>query len=79
VSRVRLRDFVITSVPQYPGYKTSIVAPEPFAKRVPGANRSSGGRIGTHMLLWVPLQDRVATMGHRGTIGLVTCDRSRDL
>jgi hypothetical protein len=56
-----------------------IVAPEPFVERVAGDVRSMGGRIGTHMLLWVSSQDRVVTMGHRDMIGVVMCDQSQDL
>jgi hypothetical protein len=36
-------------------YETSIVAPEPSIEQVAGAVHSTGGRIGTHMLLRVPL------------------------
>jgi hypothetical protein len=45
--------------PWYHGYRTPIVAPEPFVERVVGAIHSTGGRIGTHMLLRVPLRDSV--------------------
>jgi hypothetical protein len=62
--------------PSYPGYKTLTVAPEPFIMRVVGAVRSTGSRIGTHMLLRVPSQDRVMTMVRRGMTEVVTCDRS---
>jgi hypothetical protein len=55
VSRARLRGWAVTSVPRYPGYRTPTVAPEPFVKRVGGAVRSTGGRIGIHMLLQVSL------------------------
>jgi hypothetical protein len=51
--------WVVTSNPQYPGYKTSIVAPEPSVKWVARAVHSIGGRIGTHMLLCVPSWDSV--------------------
>jgi hypothetical protein len=49
--------WVITSDPRYPGYKTLTVAPEPFVERVVRAVRSMEGKIGTHMILWVPLRD----------------------
>jgi hypothetical protein len=35
-------------------YKTTIVAPEPSIERVARAVHSIGGRIGTHVVLWVP-------------------------
>jgi hypothetical protein len=37
-----------------PGDKTPIVAPEPSVEWVVEAVHSTGGRIGTHMSLWVP-------------------------
>jgi hypothetical protein len=74
VSLAELRGWVITGVPRYPRYKTPTVALEPFVERVAGGVRSVGGRIGTHMLLWVLSQDRVVTMGHRGTTGVMMCD-----
>jgi hypothetical protein len=49
----------VTSNPWYPGYKTSIVAPEPFVERVAGDVHSIGGRIGTHMSLQVLSRDLV--------------------
>jgi hypothetical protein len=54
MSRAGLQGWAVTYVPQYPMYKNLIVAPEPFIERVTGAVRSMGGRIGMHMLLWVP-------------------------
>jgi hypothetical protein len=51
--------WAVTSDPWYPEYKTPIVAPEPSVERVPGAAHSTGGRIGTQMLLLVPPQDSV--------------------
>jgi hypothetical protein len=51
--------WVVTSDLQYLGYKTLIVAPEPSVERVAGAVHSTGGRIGTHMLLCVPSRDSV--------------------
>jgi hypothetical protein len=53
--------WAITGGPQYPGYLTLIVAPEPSVERVAGAGHSTVGRIGTHMLLRVPSGDLVAT------------------
>jgi hypothetical protein len=79
MSRAGLRRWVIIGVPQYPRYKTSTIAFEPFVERMAGATRSMGGRIGTHMLLQVPSQDRLTTMGYRGTTGVVTCNRSWDV
>jgi hypothetical protein len=79
VSQAGLRGWVVTGVPRYLGYKTPTVALEPFVVRVVGVVRLTGSRIGTHMLLWVPSQDRVTTMVLRGMTGVVTCDRSRDL
>jgi hypothetical protein len=38
-------------------YKTPTVAPEPFVELVARAVRLMGGRIGTHMLLWVLSHD----------------------
>jgi hypothetical protein len=58
---------------------TPIVAPEPFIERVVGVVRSTGGRIGTQILLWVPSQNRVVTMGCRNMTGVVMCDWSWDL
>jgi hypothetical protein len=58
---------VVTGIPRYPGYKTLTVVPEPFVEQVVGVIRSTGGRVGTHMLLRVPSQDRVTTMGCHGT------------
>jgi hypothetical protein len=49
--------WVITSDPRYLGYKIPIVASEPFIERVARVVHSMGGRIGTLMLLRVPLQD----------------------
>jgi hypothetical protein len=43
--------------PLYPGYNTTIVAPEPSVERVVGAIHSIGGRIGTLLPLWVPTWD----------------------
>jgi hypothetical protein len=43
--------WVVTGNPQYPGYKTPTVAPEPSIKWVAGAGRLMDGRIGTHMIL----------------------------
>jgi hypothetical protein len=79
VSRAELRGRAVTGVLRYHGYKTPIVAREPFIEWVVGVVRSLVGRIGTHMLLWVPSQDRVTTIGRRDTTGVVTCDQSQDL
>jgi hypothetical protein len=57
VSRARLQGWAITDAPRYPGYKTPIVAPEPFIEWVARAVHSTEGKISTHMLLWVPSQD----------------------
>jgi hypothetical protein len=54
VSRAGFLGWAVTSVPRYPGYKTPIVAPDPFVEWVVRADRSTGGRVGTHMLLRVP-------------------------
>jgi hypothetical protein len=56
-SQPRLQEWAITDVPRYPKYKTPTVAPEPFIEWVVRAVHSTGGIIGTHMLLWVPSQD----------------------
>jgi hypothetical protein len=53
--------WAITGGPWYMGYRTLIVAPEPSVDRVVGASLSMGGRIGTHMLLWVPPRDLVVS------------------
>jgi hypothetical protein len=37
-----------------PWYKTPIVALEPTVERAVRAVHSTGGRIDTHLLLWVP-------------------------
>jgi hypothetical protein len=79
VSRTRFQDWAVTDVPRYPRYKTSIVAHEPFVERVVRAIRSMRGRAGTHMLLRVPSQDRVATMGRHDMTGVVMWDQSWDL
>jgi hypothetical protein len=42
---------------RYPGYKSPTVAPEPFVEWVIGVVHSTGGIIGTHMLLRVPSRD----------------------
>jgi hypothetical protein len=73
MSRARLRGWVVTDVPRYPGYKTPTVTLEPFVEQVAAAVRSTGGRIDTHMLLRVSSPDRVTTMGRRGMTGVVTC------
>jgi hypothetical protein len=39
-----------------PWYKTPTVALEPTVERAVRAVHSTGGRIGTHLLLWVPSQ-----------------------
>jgi hypothetical protein len=77
VSRAELRGRAITGIPRYPRYKTLIVASEPFVEQVVGVIRSMGVRISTHMLLRVPSQDQVATIGHHGTTGVMTSDRSQ--
>jgi hypothetical protein len=46
--------WVVTSDPRYTGYKNLIVAPEPSVERVVGAVHLTGGKIGTHISLWVP-------------------------
>jgi hypothetical protein len=43
----------IIGVPWYPMYKTLTVAPDPFIEWVVRAARSTGGRVGTHMLIQV--------------------------
>jgi hypothetical protein len=77
MSQVGLQGWVIVDVPQYPRYKTSTVAPEPFIKRVAEVVRLMEGRIDAHMLQWVPSQDRIPTMGHRGMTVIMTCDQSQ--
>jgi hypothetical protein len=49
--------WVIADNPRYLGYKTLIVAPEPFVERAARAGPMKGGRIGTIMILWGPLRD----------------------
>jgi hypothetical protein len=49
--------WAITGDLWYPGYKTPTVASNPFIERVAGVIHSIGGRIDTHTLLQVPLQD----------------------
>jgi hypothetical protein len=49
--------WVITGDPRYLGYKTPTVAPEPFVERLAEAIPAMGGRICTHMILWVPPMD----------------------
>jgi hypothetical protein len=51
--------WALTGGPRYSGYNTPVVAPEPSVERVAGAIRSMGGRMGTHMLLRILLQDLV--------------------
>jgi hypothetical protein len=70
-SRVPLEGIVVSRFwavigdPWYPGYKTPTVAPEPSVEWVAGAVHSMGGRIGTHMLQWVPPRDSVVRFhGH---------------
>jgi hypothetical protein len=46
--------WVITGNPQYPGYKTPTVSPEPSVEWVARAVHSMGGTIGTLMLQRVP-------------------------
>jgi hypothetical protein len=53
MSRAGLQSWAVTGVPQYPRYKTLIVALEPFIEKVVGVVHSMGARIGTHMLLRV--------------------------
>jgi hypothetical protein len=62
MSRAGLRGWAIIGVPRYPGYITPIVAAELFIEQVARAVGSTGGRINTHMLLWVLSQDQVMTM-----------------
>jgi hypothetical protein len=45
--------WVITGDPWYLRYKAPTVALEPSIKWVARAIHSMGGRIGTHMILWV--------------------------
>jgi hypothetical protein len=49
--------WVISGDPEYPGYKTLAVAPEPSIAWVAGAVHSMGGKIGTYMKLWALLRD----------------------
>jgi hypothetical protein len=49
--------WIITDDLQYPGYETPVVTTEPSVEWVVGADLSTVGRIGTHMLLWEPLWD----------------------
>jgi hypothetical protein len=55
---------VVTYGPWYPGYKTPAISPKPSIERVAGAVHSTGGRICTHMSLWVPPQDSMASKFH---------------
>jgi hypothetical protein len=52
-NRSYLDFWAITGDPWYTGYETLTVAPEHFVEWVAGAVHSTGGRIGTHMLLRV--------------------------
>jgi hypothetical protein len=54
----RIYSWVITGDP-VPRVQEPIVALEPSVKRVAMAIHSTGGRIGTYILLWVPLLDSV--------------------
>jgi hypothetical protein len=55
---VRIEIFwVVTGGPQYSGYKTLIVAPEPSVELVGRVVHSTVGRMGTHMSLRVPPWD----------------------
>jgi hypothetical protein len=49
--------WAVTGNPWYMVYKTLTVAPKPSVERVARAGHSMGGRIGTHMTLWVPPWD----------------------
>jgi hypothetical protein len=51
--------WTITGGPQYSGYYTPIVTPEPSVEWVARVGHSMIGKIGTHMLLWVPSWDLV--------------------
>jgi hypothetical protein len=51
--------WAVISNPRYPRYKTPTVAPEPSIERVTRAVHLTEGRIGTHMLLWVPSRESV--------------------
>jgi hypothetical protein len=56
-NRSYLDFWAITDDSWYPGYKTPIIALEPCVEQVVRAGHLMGGRIGTHMMLWVPPQD----------------------
>jgi hypothetical protein len=79
VSRAVFWGWVVIGVHRYSGYRTPTVAFEPFVEQAVKAVRSAEGRIGSHMLLRVPSQDRVMTMDRRGMTRVVMCDRSWDL
>jgi hypothetical protein len=49
--------WAVTGNPWYMVYKTPTVAPKPSVERVSRVGHSMGGRIGTHMTLWVPPWD----------------------
>jgi hypothetical protein len=50
-NRSYLKFWVVIGGPQYPGYITPRVAPEPSVERVARAGHSTVGGIGTHMVL----------------------------
>jgi hypothetical protein len=49
-----LEFWVIIGDPRYLGYETLMVSLEHSIEQVAKVGHSTGGRIGTHMLLWVP-------------------------
>jgi hypothetical protein len=71
-SRAGLRGWDVTGIPRYSGYKTLTVAPEPIVEQVVRAIHSTGGRIGTHKLLWVLSQDQLTIMGRCGMTRVMT-------
>jgi hypothetical protein len=52
-----LEFFAIIGGPRYLGYRTITTALEPFVEQVAGAVHLMGGKISTHISLWVPLWD----------------------
>jgi hypothetical protein len=55
--RAYLDFWAVTGDPWYSGYKTLTIAPESSVESVVRAVHTMGGKIGTHMILWVPPWD----------------------
>jgi hypothetical protein len=61
-NRSYLEFWAVTGSLRSPGYLAPTVAPEPSVELVAGAGHSMVGRIGTHMLLWVPTRDSLVRL-----------------